>query len=61
MGGKNVTEGILLKKITWSSSKKSALSVDADGTLHAKKAGKAVVTAKIAGGKKLKATVTVVK
>ena len=61
MAGKNVTEGILLKKITWSSSKKSVLSVDADGTLHAKKAGKAVVTAKIAGGKNLKATVTVAK
>lgn len=59
MNGKNVTEGTPLETITWSSSKKSILSIDSNGTLYAKKTGKAVVTAKISGGKKLKAIVRV--
>lgn len=61
MGGKNITEGTLLETIKWSSSKNSVLSVNANGTLKAKKVGKATITAKISSGKKLKATVKVTK
>lgn len=59
MSPKNITDGIVLGSITWSSSDKSVLTIDADGTAHAKKAGKAVISAKIAGQKKIKAAVTV--
>jgi uncharacterized protein YkwD len=61
MGGKNVTNGTVLDTIKWSSSKKSVASVNENGVLEAKKAGKTVVTAKLSNGKKLTATVTVTK
>lgn len=59
MGGQNVTEGTIWKNIKWSSSKKSVLAVNADGKLRAKKAGKSVISAKIAGVKTVRATVKV--
>lgn len=46
------------KKVKWSSSKKTVASVTAKGKVKAKKAGKAVITAK-AAGKKYKCRVTV--
>ncbi|MEZ3422548.1 MAG: CAP domain-containing protein [Lachnospiraceae bacterium] len=61
MGGTNITNGIVLKEITWSSSKKSVASVSADGTLNAKKAGKTTITAKIKDGKSIKTTITIQK
>ncbi len=61
MGGKNITNCVILKKIRWSSSKKSVISVDASGTLRAKKTGKSVISAKIDGLKTVKAAVTVKK
>ena len=61
MGGTNITNGIVLKEITWSSSKKSVASVSADGTLYAKKAGKTTITAKIKDGKSIKTTITIQK
>jgi|GEM_PF-3297744 len=47
-------------KISWSSSKKSVAAVDKNGMITAKKAGKAVITAKYSG-KKYKCSVTVKK
>lgn len=61
MGGTNITDGIILKEITWSSSKKAVASISADGTLNAKKAGKTTITAKIKDGKSIKTTVTIQK
>ena len=46
------------RKIKWSSSRKTVASVNKNGLVKAKKAGKAVITAKIAG-RKLKCNVTV--
>ena len=46
-------------KITWSSDKKSVVSVDADGVVKALKKGKAKITAKTFNGKKAVCTVTV--
>ncbi len=46
------------KKVTWSSSKKSVAAVSKYGTVKAKKAGKATITAKVSG-KKLVCRVTV--
>ena len=46
-------------RITWSSSKKSVASVDADGVVRALKKGTAKITAKTFNGKKAVCTVTV--
>lgn len=46
------------KNIKWSSSKKSVASVNKNGLVKAKKAGKAVITASVSG-KKLKCNVVV--
>ncbi|MCH5268591.1 MAG: Ig-like domain-containing protein [Lachnospiraceae bacterium] len=48
------------KKVKWSSNKKSVATVSSKGKVKAKKAGKAVITAKV-GSKKLKCNVTVKK
>ena len=61
MGGTNTTKAKLLKGITWKSSKPSVISVKSNGKITAKKTGKAVITAKIKGGKTLKKTITVKK
>ncbi len=46
------------KKVKWTSSKKSVATVSAKGTVKAKGAGKAVITAKV-GSKKYKCKITV--
>lgn len=46
------------KKVKWKSSKKSVVTVSSKGKIKAKKAGKAVITAKI-GSKKYKCNITV--
>ena len=58
--GKTVKLRLLHKKkaVKWSSSKKAVASVNGSGLVKAKKAGKAVITAKSAG-KKYRCTVTV--
>lgn len=61
MGGKNTTKANILKGITWKSSKPSVISVNSNGKITAKKAGKAVITAKIKGLKTVKKTITVKK
>lgn len=48
-------------RVTWSSSKKSVVSVDANGRIRAKRTGKAVIQAKTANGKKVSCVVTVKK
>ncbi len=58
MGGKNITNCVILKNIRWSCSKKSVISVNNSGTIRAKKTGKAVISAKIDGLKTAKTTVT---
>ena len=50
---------VTAKKVKWSSSKKSVATVSKSGTVKAKKAGKATITAKYKG-KKYKCKVTVV-
>ena len=50
--------GLKAGKVKWSTSKKSVASVDKKGKVTARKAGKAVITAKFSGGK-LKCNVTV--
>ncbi len=47
------------KKITWKSSNKAVAAVSNKGIVTAKKAGKAIVSAKVKGGKKYKCIVTV--
>lgn len=61
MGGENTTKASILKGITWKSSKPSVISVDSNGKITAKKAGKTVITAKIKGLKTVKKTITVIK
>lgn len=57
--GSGRSEGIVLDT-RWKSSNPSVLSIKKDGTITAKKAGKATVTAKF-GGKTLKKTIKVIK
>ena len=59
MGGKNTTKANIPKNVTWKSSKPSVISVKTNGKITAKKAGKAVITAKIKGLKTVKKTITV--
>ncbi len=61
MGGTNSTDAKILKGITWKSSKPSVLTVNSNGKIKAKKAGKATISAKINGKKTLKKTITVKK
>ncbi len=60
MGGNNTTKARISKNVTWKSSKPSVLTITSNGKITAKKAGKAVITAK-AGGKTLRKTITVKK
>ena len=47
------------KKVYWSSSNSSVASVDSNGKVKGKKAGKVIITAKTSNGKKATATITV--
>ena len=59
MGGKNISTGILLDNVSWTSSDPSVLSINENGKAEAKKAGKATIIANVAGSKNLKATIKV--
>ena len=61
LGENNVSKEIITKGITWKSSKPSVLSVNKNGKITAKKAGKATITAKIKGVATRKKTITVKK
>lgn len=58
MGGKNITKGAFFKGVTWKSSRPSVISVNGNGKITAKKAGKATITARV-NGKSYKKVITV--
>lgn len=59
MSGKNKSKVIVLGKVKWKSSDDKAASIDKNGKLTAKKAGKVKIIAVFANGKKINKTVTI--